>query len=246
MYDWQTLYLRFEHARSGESTRNEFDAPESARDAFAKPSVEDLAWLTSALRDESRKWLVAALSRGVAVPEPLFEPMINAGIDEVNPSLNRDFIEPCKETFGARRVNEHLLDVIEKGDGWRKAGAVNALYWAQVPLIYIGNVAAHDIEHATPESREHYLSLNDIWQRKRVLLLNTFISSTNVDVQRSIIPSLNLRTGAYPAEYAERVERAIEIGSTHADEYIRHRTSVQLGTEKRLRPLPHRGPQESS
>jgi len=70
---------------------------------------------------------VAALLQG-AVPELLCEPMLDAGINEVNPSLNRGFIEPCKETFGPRRVNEYLLDAVAKGDDLRKAGAVNALY----------------------------------------------------------------------------------------------------------------------
>jgi len=99
-------------------------------------------------------------------------------------------------------------------------------------------VPAYDIDHATPESRERYLSLNDLWQRKRQLFLDTFVSTTSVDVQRCIIPSLNLNPDAYPPEYAKQVNRAVEIGSNHADEYIRNRTNVQLGTEKLLRPLP--------
>jgi len=127
MYDWESHYLRFEHARSVEPADDEFRAPDAVLEAIARPSAENLAWLTGALGDEKRKWFVAALLQG-AVPELLCEPMLDAGINEVNPSLNRGFIEPCKETFGPRRVNEYLLDAVAKGDDLRKAGAVNALY----------------------------------------------------------------------------------------------------------------------
>ncbi len=55
--------------------------------------------------------------------------MLDAAIDEVNPSLNREFVEPCRSAFGLRRVNEYLLDVVESGTDFSRAGAVNALYW---------------------------------------------------------------------------------------------------------------------
>jgi hypothetical protein len=241
MYAWEDLYHRFERARLGVASGDDLEVPDAAREAFARPSGEDVEWLIGALRDEGRKWLVAAVAEDVGVPEALFEPMLDAGIDEVNPSFNRQFIEPCMGSFGPRRVNEYLLNVVATGDDARKAGAVNALYWAQVPLEYRGDVPAFSIDHATPESRQRYLALADLRQRKRQLLLETFVSSTSLDVQRSIIPQLNLDAGAYPVEYRELVERAIEIGTTHADDYVRHRTGVQLGSETLLRPLPHRG-----
>src|SRR5262249_39600148 len=146
----------------------------------------------------------------------------------------------CMNAFGPRRVNEYLLRVVESGPDWRKAGAVNALYWAQVSLCFVGNVPAYTPEHATPESRAAYLALADLWERNRRLYRETFVSNTNLHVRRSIIPSLNLDPGDYPESHRQLVAGAVAIARNHEDEYIRQRVEVQLGNEKLLDPLPHR------
>src|SRR5688572_14174668 len=116
MYDWDALWSSYEPARFGRPPSGRFELPGPARHAFSHPKPPDVAWLAASLRDPRRKWLVAHLARFARVPEPLYGPMLDAGIDETNPSFNRSFIEPCKDAFGPRRVNEYLLDVLASGD----------------------------------------------------------------------------------------------------------------------------------
>jgi hypothetical protein len=182
-----------------------------------------------------------------SLAETLFIPILDAAIDEIDPSYNRYFVEPCMKVFGPRRVNEYLLSVVESGTDFRKAGAVNAMYWAHVPLAFPGGSSSFEIEDATPESRALYESLQDIWERQQCVLLQTFVQNSSVDVRRSIIPSLGLDPQAYPESHRALVAQAIEIARRHEDEYIRHRVEVQLGdTSEGLAPLPHRVKGEAS
>src|SRR5687768_5140850 len=94
MYDWDGLWAAYEPLRFGEPRRGQFELPGAARHAFSHPASSDAAWLAASLRDERRKWLVAEVARRATVPEPLFQPMLEAAIDEANPSFNRSFVEP--------------------------------------------------------------------------------------------------------------------------------------------------------
>jgi len=254
-FDWEALYGDYighwSAVFSGSAPDKEFQAPVAAVRRLTSPTDGDVRWLTDALKDEgdmlsSRKWLVANLARhGTPLPEALFQPLLDAAIDEIDPSYNRDFVEPCMESFGPRRVNEYLLDVVESGTDRRKAGAVNALYWAHVPLTFPGDAPSFDREHATRESRAAYEELHDIWDRTRRLLLETFVQDEDVDVRRSIIPSLDLDPRNYPEGHRVLVMQAIQIARNHSDEYIRHRVEVQLGDASGgLAPLPHRDSEE--
>lgn len=212
---------------------------------LANPTERDSRWLIEALADGEvplgRKAFVARLCRDLdSLAEVFFAPMLNAAIDEVNPSYNKSFVLPCMNAFGARRVNEYLLSVIESGTDFRKAGAINALYWANVPLTFPGDARSFDIQNATPDSREQYEALADVWTRKRRLLLETFVMNPNVDVRRSIIPRLSLDPLAYPESHRSLVIKVIEIARSHEDEYIRRRVENQLGISQSLPPLPHR------
>ena len=241
--DWEALYA--EHGAA-------CAAPAAARQ-LAAPTDDDMRWLVAALKHDEpagtgRKWFVANLARlAPSLGEKLFRPMLDAGIDEVDPSFNRCFIAPCVSAFGARRVNEYLLDVLESGPDDRKAGAANALYWAQVTLQFIGHQPSWDIAHATPESRMAYEMLEDVWDRKRRLMLELFVANPNVDIRRSLIPSLNLDPGAYAETHRPQVAQAVAIARAHEDDYIRHRVETQLGDARPLAPLPHRkkGPASS-
>ena len=211
------------------------------------PSNEDIQWLIQALEDEQRKWFVAFIVKKVAGSFPkrlkrvLLSPLIRAAVYERNPSLNRYFVEPCVAIFGHRQVIEALLDLVERGSNFEKAGAVNALYWAGFRLSFI-NAPNFSLEYATPESQAAYEALADLWLRKRCLFLREFVSNPNLDVRRSIIPHLVLNPSYYADELKPLVLEAIEIARTHSDDYIRHRVEVQLGTESLLKPLPHREP----
>jgi len=242
MFDWDGLWSSYGPVPFPDPRRGRFAVPGAARHAFSFPKPGDIVWLTASLGDECRKWLVAEVARRARVPEALFGPMLDAAIGETNPSYNRDFVEPCMDAFGPRRVNEYLLDALAAGDDFRKAGAANALYWAAVSLQFSGRPPSYEPEHATPESRERYEALSDVWARTRLLLLETFVNSQSVDVRRSVIGKLNLDPAKYPPTHRDLVARATEIGLGHWDEYIRHRTAVQLGREHVLQALPHREP----
>jgi hypothetical protein len=148
--------------------------------------------------------------------------------------------------FGARRVNEYLLQVVETQSDFRKAGTVNALYWAAGRLSFPRDARSFTDENATAESRAAYEELADVWEWRRILFLEMFVCNANVDVRRSIIAMLNLTSEDYPEALRPLVAQAVEIAQRSEDEYIRHRVEVQLGDVRPLKALPHRQPRSSS
>jgi len=228
------------------SFKPSFEPTPAAVERLQQASRNDLEWLLRALPDEQRKWFVADVARRAEfLPNEICEPMLDAAIDELDPSLNRRFVEPCTRAFGPRRVNEYLLAVLESGDDHHKTGAVSALYWARVLISYAvsspaGSRGQLKPEDAYQESLAAYLALSDLWERKRKLFLETFVSNESLDLRRNLIPSLNLDLGAYPDSHKPLVVRAINIARNHPDDYIRHRLQVQLGEAHLLKPLPRR------
>jgi hypothetical protein len=159
--------------------------------------------------------------RGTApVPKRAFIPMLRAAIEEPDPSFNRIFVEPCARAYGRRATIEVLLDYLDRGAPFEKAGAANALYWAA-----LGN---DDVDAI-------------LLARKRQLLLQTFIDSDDLYVQRAIVGKLSVATDDYPEEMHGLVAKAIAIARTSTDGYLRHRVEIQLGKGGPLMPLPHGG-----
>jgi hypothetical protein len=202
-------------------------------------SPEDVGWFRDALADEQRKFFAAfVLQEPREVPEALYEPMIRASVYERNPSRNKAFVEPCVAAFGLRRVNETLLEWFENGSDLEKAGAVQAMYWAIL-------IRGRDADRQRPEARVWFEAVGDIWMRQRCRLLREFVSNPSVVVRQRIVPHLDLRNVAsYPEEFQPFVPQAIQIARNHADDYIRHRIEIQMGTsEMRLfSPLPPNEP----
>lgn len=215
-------------------------AVDTARQSLKQLTDSDWRWLIDGLGGASTKWFVAAVFRGYSVPKRLFKPCLDAAINEPDPSNNRQFVQPCVDSFGHRRVNEYLLDVVDGGEDAAIAGAVAALYWANMQISFSGKVPAYTLEYATQDSREAYEALNDIWQRKRATYLKVFVFNENLDVRRQIVTSLKLDENSYPEDLKPLVKQAITIAKNHEDEYIRHRVEVQLGNEQLLRPIPDR------
>jgi hypothetical protein len=167
------------------------------------------------------------------LPEALFEPMLLAGIEEPHPDFNRRFIVPCLRPFGHRRVHEYLLSVIESGSDFQKAGAVNALVWAELRVSYtwsderdFGDLSR---ANADPVSLAAFEALADVRQRERVLLIETFVSNADLDVRRSVLGHLSFDVDAYPDSHKPLVAKAIQVARTHPDEYIKKRLQFQLG-----------------
>jgi|ERR1700677_608895 len=237
--NWDSLCEDFSAGyQQGAALSSAHPPPAIAAEHAQNPADEDIRWLVKALKDDRRKWFVAhVMKSALPLSGVFFIPLLDAGIDETNPSFNKLFIWPCTGVFGRKRVNEYLLEVIESGTDFRKAGAVNALYWAQMPVSYSAEFLCFD---SVEETREAEKALAGLWERKRKLLLETFVANPNVDVRRSIIPSLRLDPTVYPAHLQPLVPQAIAIARSSSDEYIRHRVEVQLGTAKLFAPLPHR------
>jgi hypothetical protein len=207
---------------------------------LGNPSPEDVRWLTRALALPQHKWFVVGLLEAApSLSESLFGPVMDAGIAELNPSLNRYFIEPCIRAFGLRRVNEYLLDMLEAGTDSQKAGAVNALYWAQAAVGSAGNTSDYGDGRAPVAFGRASEELGDIWTRARTLCLKTFVSNPDADVRRSLIARLILDEAAYDPADQPLVSQAIRIARAQWDPYIRHRLAVQLGELQLLPALPH-------
>lgn len=222
------------------ATGDRQSAVQQARQILKNPTDSDWRWLNNGLEEEETKRFVAAVFLRYPVPKRLFNPFLDAAIRETNPSTNRQFVQPCVDSFGHRRVNEYLLDVVEGNCDESIAGAVAVLYWANMQIAFSGKVRAYTLEHATSEFRTAYEALNDVWERKRSSYLRIFVSNQDLNVRRQIIPSLKLDENAYPDALKPLVNQAIAIARSHNDDYIRHRVEVQLGNEQLLQPIPKR------
>ena len=205
------------------------DLPEALVRRLEEPTAEGTRWLFEALKDPERKYFVAVLAEYARPLEGrFFTALLDAAVDEVNPSWNRAFIDPCLRAFGQRRVLLYLLRVIDRGANDQKAGAINALYWA--------GDEAWSFEDAS-----------DLRERQAELLLRTFVSNPDLDVRRSIIPRLHLRARDYPARLRPLVAEAVAIAQAHEDAYVRHRVAAKLGADEPvnglrvLQALPYRG-----
>lgn len=142
-------------------------------------------------------------------------------------------------------MNEFLLSVIESGDDFQKAGAVNALVWAAVVVSYRFPESADSPlrftrEDAIPDTLAAFEAFEDVREREKILLLETFVSNTNIDVRRSILGHLNLDEGAYPDSHKALVAKAIHTARSHTDEYIRERLRYQLRETGLIPALPLR------
>jgi hypothetical protein len=195
---------------------------------------QDSDWFIRALDDAQKKWFVALVFDVTPrLPDDVFEPLLRAGVHERNPSLNRWFIEPCLKSFGTGPVIRALLDILEGDSNSEKAGAANALYWANV-LPYHDNSGHHRLD------KEPGDEFKSILVRQRNLVLQEFILNPDIHVRRSLVSRLNLDSQVYPDHLKPLVEEAITIARNHSDDYIRHRIEVELGNVQVFYPLPER------
>lgn len=208
------------------------------RDHCPPLSSEAIAFFTRTLEGEDRNRRLFAgyvLYHSATFPEAVYDSMMRAAIFERNPSVNRVFVQPCVRAFGARRVNETLLDYFENGSDMEIAGATQALYWANPRFEFEDDCVDKDAVHRVFES------LRDVWTRKHRLFLREFVSNQSVMVRQRIIPQLHLREEYYPEDLRPLVGQAIEIARNHTDDYIRHRLEIKMGTGRELQffsPLP--------
>lgn len=212
------------------------------RALLARGHRQQDAWVHAALLDQERKWFVAKVL-AANVPHRFFDAMIHAAVYEINPSMNRRFVEPCIRSQGHRRVNEALLEYLEHGNNFEIAGAVNALYWAQASVQYTtGRIIDERTHKPTAEAQATYEAWADLHLRKRRAYLRIFVTNEDTEVRQSLIGRFSLNLDTYPVEMQHLVPEAIAIASQHPDPYIRHRIALQLGATHLIPSLPHRQP----
>ena len=198
-----------------------FNGLQAARKRVATNTREDWVWLAEALGDERRKFFVAMVFRLQSVPRRLLAGFISAAVSDLNPSRNKFYIHPCVRTYGSKEVVTRLLRIVEVGSNEEQCGAVSALYWAY------GNQRNDDLS----ELRE--------WRQR--LLLMRFIDNDDLNLRRRILPALSFDARTYPAELVPLLATAMAIARSHPDEYIRHRSGIQMGQGGPLMPLPSVG-----
>jgi hypothetical protein len=209
---WEQYYKQWAHYSQTDLTGRKELVTEMSQ-ALSNASPDELQWLIAALKLPGKKMFVASLLGGHTeppMPLQLVEPMLCAAVYEINPSSNRLFIEPCVRAVGPLKVHEMLLEYLEKGTNFEKAGAINAHYH----LRWIEPRLTLTVERAD--------SFNYV-------LLKEFVENENLYVRRSIISDISLKPSRYPNELQSLVSLATHIACTHPDDYIRQCVELDLG-----------------
>jgi len=95
-------------------------------------SEKDVETLKEFLLENDKKWFVANLLDNLdSFPIELLQPMLNAAVDEPDPSFNNEFIKPCRRVFGYVDIQRILLNIFRSGDKRKKIGVLKSLYWAR-------------------------------------------------------------------------------------------------------------------
>jgi hypothetical protein len=95
-------------------------------------SDNDVETLKEFLLDNNKKWFVAHLLDNLdTFPVELLRPMLNAAVDESDPSFNNEFIKPCRRVFDYVDIQRILLDIFRRGNSHKKIGVLQSLYWAR-------------------------------------------------------------------------------------------------------------------
>jgi hypothetical protein len=153
------------------------------------------------------------------LPETYFAPLMRLAIYEPDPSLNREFIEPALRAFGYHRVQEALLDYLEQGTLREKAGAARACYWAWLPIVLDPRPGYEEFRQFCDE---------DLWVRRDILFLKTFVEQADHPVQRAITSQLSLKSSDYPETYQPLIPIALDLARTHPDESICRQVEILL------------------
>ncbi len=139
----QEIYKKWNDQWEKEEIRShgKYRFPEIAyeiRESNISWSVEDIKDFAEYLKQDEKKWFVANLfALQETIPDKLFEPFIDAAINEPDPSANEDYINPCLRVFGFEKVFELLNQRFENGNNQIKIGVCKAYYWARSPLVSV-------------------------------------------------------------------------------------------------------------
>ncbi len=173
-----------------------------------------------------RRALRTAEERGLVLSEASFEVLLEAAVQDPNPSFNRWFVEPALNAYGYRRVRAGLLERLVGGTDAQRAGAARAWYWTAFHLEPDGASAEHPGALELDGATDRTVLVRE-WNQAA---LREFVTNEDLDVRRCILPGLPLRTSAYPPELHHLVETATALARAHPDNYIRHRVEIQVST----------------
>jgi hypothetical protein len=158
-----------------------------------------------------------------SVPEEWFGPLLSAAVHEPNPSFNRQLVDPAVTAFGRRRVQLALIAYLGTGTAPDVAGAARAWYWAEATLTYL-----RGSDTPTARSLADYEACSDLRERYHHLALHRFVTETDLDVRRCLLPGLPLDQRLFPAELHDLVVQAVRIARTSSDDYLRQRVELQV------------------
>lgn len=196
-------------------------------------SAADLAWLVDALADTDAlalKWkpwecprirfAAFAIADVSQLPPEMFSMLVRAAVYDPDLSGPRFFIDPCSCVFGTARTTNALVDYLESGTNFEKAGAAFALYHAFFRFM-------------DPSPTESEATLTFASRRALEVLLRAFLQNEDVHVQREAAGTLGMFPAeTYPTGLRELVDQVIVVGSEHADEYVRYTVRSWVGTWK--------------
>ncbi|WP_329485077.1 hypothetical protein OG618_00540 [Kitasatospora sp. NBC_01246] len=171
-----------------------------------------------------RRALRDAGERGLVLSEESFEALLEAAVQDPDPSYNRWFVEPALNAYGYRRVRAGLLARLVGGTDAQRAGAARAWYWTAFPLDSDGATAEHPGALELDGATDRAVLVRE-WNEAA---LREFVTNEDLDVRRCILPGLPLRTSAYRPELHHLVETATAVARAHPDDYIRHRVENQV------------------
>ncbi|MCE7995232.1 MAG: hypothetical protein HEP71_24860 [Roseivirga sp.] len=185
-------------------------------------NTKDISVLVDFLKQKDKKWFVANLfAVQKTIPEQLFEPFIDAAINESDPSLNKEYINPCLRVFGFQRVFVLLDQRFREGNNQVKVGVCKAYYWARSPLVKMskGDGPWETKGHLTKWNGHYYGTYdweNDVffemtqlevaecqkvsaplYARRNKLLIEEFLHNRDIDVRYQIKLALPERESSF-------------------------------------------------
>ncbi|MDY6899800.1 MAG: hypothetical protein SWZ49_17230 [Cyanobacteriota bacterium] len=224
--DWEKLYQDWLSCCNNKNINQRLKIERQAGTLLENRKLKDVSWHVQFLEQQTaeyrmkRLFILNSLRKNNQIPKSLFLSLIHAAIHEPNPSLNRYFIEPCIRCCGSYRVNLELINrYMENGTNQEKSGLAKVLYWSL--------------------RRNNSENIEDLIDKVNCWFLTEFVNNQDINVQRCIIPHLQLESWIYPQELHSLIPKAISIGLSHSDEYIRHRTQIQLGYSTSYMALPN-------
>jgi hypothetical protein len=129
----------------------------------------EIELLKSFLADNNTKWFVANLISVLdSFPEDLLRPILTAATDEPDPSLNNEFVKPCRRVFSYLKIQNILLDLFTTGNKTRKIGVLKVFYWAR-PTVYEQHIISGD-ENIFIKGKEKFH-----WDEEAKIFDDTFV-----------------------------------------------------------------------